>query len=123
VVKTVFRITLWAPFDDTFARVFAALDPSEFQQCFLNWVKSFSTLTQGEIVAIALARPQGFDGKTLRHSYDKGTDKAAIHMVSAWAINNSLVLGQIKVNQKSFLDYRYPRVAKGSSAFRVYCHH
>jgi hypothetical protein len=52
-----------------------------------------SSLTRGEIVAI--------DGKQLRHSYDKQADKSAIHMVSAWATTNRLVLGQVKVDEKS----------------------
>lgn len=81
------------PAHDTFARVFARLDPEQFQQCFLNWMKSISQLTQGEVIAI--------DGKTLRHSYDTGADKGAIHMVSAWASSNRLVLGQRKVSDKS----------------------
>ncbi len=48
---------------------------------------------KGEVIAI--------DGKTLRHSYDASEDKAAIHMVSAWATQNRLVLGQVKVDDKS----------------------
>lgn len=81
------------PSHDTFARVFARLNPEQFQQCFLNWIKSISKITQGEVI--------GIDGKTLRHSYDKGADKGAIHMVSAWATANRLVLGQVKVDEKS----------------------
>ncbi|MDJ0692700.1 MAG: ISAs1 family transposase, partial [Xenococcaceae cyanobacterium MO_188.B32] len=81
------------PSHDTFARVFSLLNPEELQQCFLKWVEAISLITFGEIVAI--------DGKTLRHSYDKSKNKSAIHMVSAWATNNSLVLGQKKVEGKS----------------------
>ena len=81
------------PSHDTFARVFAMLEPQEFQECFLNWVQSISKITDGEIVAI--------DGKTLRHSYDRGGQKGAIHMVSAWATEARLVLGQKKVDDKS----------------------
>jgi predicted transposase YbfD/YdcC len=81
------------PSGDTFSRVFSRLDPKEFQNCFLNWVKSISKLVAKEVVAI--------DGKTLRHSYDNGGDKKAIHMVSAWATELILVLGQVKVNEKS----------------------
>ena len=55
---------------DTFARVFARLNPEEFQQSFLNWVRSISKSFQGEVIAI--------DGKTLRHSYDHAQDKGAI---------------------------------------------
>lgn len=81
------------PSHDTFARVFARLNPEQFQQNFLSWIKSISNVTEGEVVAI--------DGKTLRHSYDKAQDKSAISLVSAWATNNRLVLGQIKVDEKS----------------------
>lgn len=81
------------PSHDTFARVFSRLDPEQFQNCFLNWVKSISKMVAGEVVAI--------DGKTLRHSYDSGSDKKAIHMVSAWATEQRLVLGQVKVDEKS----------------------
>ncbi len=81
------------PSHDTFWRVFRALDPLQFEQCFLAWVRELMHLTHGEIVAI--------DGKTLRHSYDRTSHKAAIHMVSAWATENHLVLGQRKVSEKS----------------------
>ena len=81
------------PSHDTFARVFARLNPEQLQQCFLKWIESISQITLGEIVAI--------DGKTLRHSYDRSNHKSAIHMVSAWATNNGLVLGQKKVDDKS----------------------
>ncbi len=81
------------PSHDTFARVFSLLNPEQLQQCFLKWIEAISLITFGEIVAI--------DGKTLRHSYDKSKDKPAIHMVSAWATNNGLVLGQKKVESKS----------------------
>ena len=81
------------PSPDTFNRVFAQLEPEQLQSCFLNWVKSISSLMPGKIVAI--------DGKTLRHSYAKSNDKSAIVMVSAWAQQNGLVLGQRKVDNKS----------------------
>lgn len=81
------------PFHDTFARVFARIDPQQLQNSFLSWIKSINKITEGEVIAI--------DGKTLRHSYDKGKDKGAIHMVSAWATTNRLVLGQCKVDEKS----------------------
>lgn len=81
------------PSHDTFNRVFARLNPEQLQDCFLNWVQSISSLVPGEIVAI--------DGKNLRHSYDKSNDQSAIVMVSAWAQQNGLVLGQRKVDNKS----------------------
>lgn len=81
------------PSHDTFARVFARLDPQEFQQCFVNWIEALRDLTAGQVIAI--------DGKTLRHSFDRASGRAAIHMVSAWASANHLVLGQVKVDDKS----------------------
>jgi predicted transposase YbfD/YdcC len=81
------------PTHDTFARLFARLDPEQMQQCFMSWIAVISRLTQGEIIAI--------DGKTVRGSYDSGNGKAAIHMVSAWASANRLVLGQRQVDAKS----------------------
>jgi predicted transposase YbfD/YdcC len=81
------------PSHDTIARLFAALDPESLQECFMSWVRAVAQLSQGEVIAI--------DGKTLRHSYDTGGGKRAIHMVSAWASQNRLVLGQVKVNDKS----------------------
>lgn len=81
------------PSHDTFARVFARLDPEQLRSCFLSWVRSVSRLSAGEVIAI--------DGKTVRRSYDEGQGKGAIHMVSAWASQNRLVLGQRKVDDKS----------------------
>jgi predicted transposase YbfD/YdcC len=85
------------PSHDTFNRVFSALDPEELEKGFVAWVSSIAKLTAGEVVAI--------DGKTLRGASEpskKGPDKKAIvHMVSAWANTNCLVLGQRKVDEKS----------------------
>lgn len=81
------------PSHDTFGRVFARVDPREFADCFTNWVKSVSQLTQGQVIAI--------DGKTLRRAHDRANGKSAIHMVSAWASANHLILGQTKVDNKS----------------------
>src|SRR5215470_8058865 len=81
------------PGHDTFRRVLSRLDPDELTQCFLSWTAALSDLSGGDIVAI--------DGKTLRHSLDRAASKAAIHMVSAWANTNRLVLGQLKVDDKS----------------------
>jgi predicted transposase YbfD/YdcC len=81
------------PSHDTFGRVFARLDPDEFQRFFLKWVGAVHEVTGGQVVAI--------DGKTLRRSFDRASKKAAIHMVSAWAEGNRLVLGQLKVDEKS----------------------
>jgi predicted transposase YbfD/YdcC len=81
------------PSHDTFGRLFARLDPEAFTRCFLAWVDAARTATNGEIIAV--------DGKTLRRSFDRANQKTAIHMVSAWAAANHLVLGQVKVDDKS----------------------
>jgi predicted transposase YbfD/YdcC len=81
------------PSADTFGRIFSQIDPVEFEHSFINWVEALSELTPGEVVAI--------DGKTLRRSHDHRHDQKAIHMVSAWASQNRLVLGQVKVDDKS----------------------
>jgi predicted transposase YbfD/YdcC len=81
------------PSHDTFGRVFAALDAAEFQRCFLEWVQAVHVLTAGQVIAV--------DGKTLRRSHDKRRGKAALHMVSAWASANRLVLGQVATDAKS----------------------
>lgn len=81
------------PSHDTFARVFARLDPEAFRQCFLRWITAVHQITRGQILAI--------DGKTLRRSFNRAQRKAAIHMVSVWATANRLVLGQVKVDAKS----------------------
>ena len=81
------------PSHDTFGRVFAALDADEFQRCFLEWVQAVNVMTAGQVIAI--------DGKTLRRSHDKRRGKAALHVVSAWASANALVLGQVATEAKS----------------------
>jgi predicted transposase YbfD/YdcC len=91
--RTFLELPNGIPSHDTFGRVFALLDPEQFQHCFLSWVQAISHITDGEIVAL--------DGKTLRRSHDGTLGKAAIHMVSAWASVNRLVLGQLKVDEKS----------------------
>jgi hypothetical protein len=91
--ETILELPSGIPSHDTFWRVFRSLDPEKFQRCFLNWMASLQALTEGEVIAI--------DGKQLRRSHDAGAGNAAIHMVSAWATANSMVLGQRKVDDKS----------------------
>jgi predicted transposase YbfD/YdcC len=81
------------PSHDTFNRVFNRLDPEQFQSCFISWIRAASQIIDGQVIAI--------DGKVLRRSHDQGIGKAAIDMVSAWATANHLVLGQVKVDEKS----------------------
>lgn len=92
-LKTFLGLPNGIPSHDTIARVFALLEPTQLQDCFVSWVKSIAELSSGEVVSL--------DGKSVRHSYNKGAGKGAIHMVSAWASANQLVLGQVKVDGKS----------------------
>ena len=90
---TFLSLTNGIPSHDTFNRVFSRIDPNQFMDCFLAWIHSLGSILDKEVVAI--------DGKTIRRSHDNGDNRAAIHMVSAWATQSSLVLGQIKTDEKS----------------------
>lgn len=79
------------PSHDTFERVFGMIEPTEFEKNFIKWVREISQKTDGEVVSI--------DGKTLCGS--KSGTRSAIHMVSAWANNNQMVLGQLATEEKS----------------------
>jgi predicted transposase YbfD/YdcC len=76
----------------TINRVFSAIDSDQFESCFIEWVNSISDLSKGQIIAI--------DGKTIRGAKSHGK-KSPIHMVSAWACESNLVLGQVKTAEKS----------------------
>ncbi|NEO95956.1 MAG: ISAs1 family transposase, partial [Moorea sp. SIO3G5] len=81
------------PSHDTFSRVFARINPEEFQNGFLSWVNSITQKLGVEVIAI--------DGKTLKQSYDRSQGQKALHIVSAWSSSHQLVLGQKKVQNKS----------------------
>jgi predicted transposase YbfD/YdcC len=81
------------PSHDTFGRVFARIQPEEFERSFMSWVKTIQEFTLGEIIAI--------DGKQLRGSRNQGEGQEAVDIVSAWANANELVLGEVKVDEKS----------------------
>lgn len=91
--RTFLELPNGIPSHDTFGRVFVLLNPDQFRCGFISWIQAISQVTAGEVVAL--------DGKTLRRSHDSTLGKTAIHMVSAWASNNRLVLGQLKVDEKS----------------------
>jgi len=92
-LETFLELPNGIPSHDTFERVFARLRPEQLQQCFLNWVQTVFNITDGQLISL--------DGKTLRGSYKRGGKQGMIHMVSAWASQNRLVLGQRKVSEKS----------------------
>ena len=91
-LKTFLSLPSGIPSHDTFNRVFAALDPEEMEKGFVAWVSSIARLSAGEVVAI--------DGKALCGTRETGK-KTLVHMVSAWAESNGLVLAQRKVDEKS----------------------
>lgn len=80
------------PSEDTINRVFSSIDSKEFERCFKDWVFELADGKMGNLIS--------FDGKTIRGAKNKGK-KSPIHMVSAWASDRNLVLGQIKVDEKS----------------------
>jgi predicted transposase YbfD/YdcC len=81
------------PSHDTFGRVFGGIDAEQFQACFVSWVQAVFHATKGQVIAV--------DGKQARRSHDRTNGKQAIHVISAWATANHLVLGQRKVDEKS----------------------
>lgn len=91
--KTFLELPNGIPSHDTFGRVFAAINPQEFENCFIEWVRTIHQLTQGQVIAI--------DGKQIRGSSMSEAGKSAIYMVNAWASANRLVLGQLKVDEKT----------------------
>ncbi len=92
-LKTFLELPKGIPSHDTFGRVFAKIKPDEFQKRFIAWVQAIEKLTAGQVIAM--------DGKKLRRSHDQEAGKEAIYMVSAWATQNQLVLGQTRVAEKS----------------------
>lgn len=92
-LKQFLKLEKGIPSHDTFGDVFRMIDAEEFQNRFMRWIEGVFTVTKGQVVAI--------DGKTVRRSHDKSIGKDAIHMVSAWASTNGVMLGQRKVDGKS----------------------
>jgi predicted transposase YbfD/YdcC len=91
-LKTFLELPHGIPSEDTINRVFSTLDSLKFETCFIEWVNSITDLNKGQVIAI--------DGKTIRGAKSHGK-KSPIHMVSAWACESNLVLGQIKTAEKS----------------------
>ena len=79
------------PSHDTFGRVFARLDPAALLDCLRRWLDALGAAVAGEVVAI--------DGKTLKGSFDTAAGQNPLHLVSAWACDARLTLGQVAVDQ------------------------
>ncbi len=91
-LKTFLELPQGIPSEDTINRLFSSIDSIQFETCFIEWVNSIADLSKGQVIAI--------DGKTIRGAKSHGK-KSPIHMVSAWACESNLVLGQIKTVEKS----------------------
>lgn len=92
-LKTFLDLPHGIPSHDTFGKVFAWMDPDEFQACFLAWIGEVAEMTTGQVIAI--------DGKTVRRSHDRGNGQKPLHLVSAWASANEMAIGQKKIEDKS----------------------
>jgi len=92
-LRTFLALPNGIPSHDTFRRVLMLLSPEKFSAVFLSWTQTLRAAVAAEVVAL--------DGKTVRRSFDVAKGRSAIHLVSAWASVNRLVLGQIKVDDKS----------------------
>ena len=92
-LKTFLALPNGIPSHDTFRRVFMLIDPDTFETCFAAWTRSLGDRVEREIVAI--------DGKTVRRSFDRGRAQGPLHLVSAWASERGLTLGQRAVDGQS----------------------
>lgn len=92
-LKTFLALPNGIPAHDTLGRVFRLINPAAFQQCFQQWVNALVAATAGRVIAI--------DGKTARRSFDRAAGQGPLHLISAWAAENHLTLGQLAVDGKS----------------------
>ena len=92
-LSTFLDLSNGVPSHDTVGRVFALLSTTQLTQAFQRWTEVMATTSRGKLIAI--------DGKTLRRSFKQAGEHAFVHMVSAWSQANQVVLGQVKVDDKS----------------------
>jgi predicted transposase YbfD/YdcC len=91
--RTFLELPHGIPSHDTFGRVFSMVEPEAFARCFTQWVQTVADVTEGKVVAI--------DGKAVRRSFDKASQKGCVHLVNAWVAENRCVLGQVACEEKS----------------------
>ena len=92
-LQTFLELPCGVPSHDTFGRVFALLCPKALQEGFIKWVQVLAQATRGRVVAI--------DGKTAHRSFDKAAGQGPLHVLSAWASESRLLLGQQACDSKS----------------------
>lgn len=92
-LKTFLALPRGVPRADTYRRLFERLEPSALEQCFQKWVE--------QIVSTAGAQVIPIDGKTVKGSYDRNKQQSSLHLVSAWASEHRILLGQVKVESKT----------------------
>jgi predicted transposase YbfD/YdcC len=101
-LRTFLALPNGIPSHDTFGRVFRRLDPDELRRCFLGWVQAVvgASAVGGEPGGLG-EQVVAVDGKTLRRSHDRGAGKGPLHLVSAWAVESGLAVGQVATEAKS----------------------
>ena len=92
-LSTLFALPSGVPHADTYRRLFERMAPDALERCFLGWVKQIVEGSGAQVIPI--------DGKTIKGSYDRNAKQSALHVVSAWASEHRLLLGQVKVASKS----------------------
>jgi predicted transposase YbfD/YdcC len=101
-LRTFLALPKGIPSHDTFGRVFRLLDPDELRRCFLGWVQAVVGASAAGSASGGLGEQVvAVDGKTLRRSHDRGVGKGPLHLVSAWAVESGLVVGQVATAAKS----------------------
>ncbi|MDM8556349.1 ISAs1 family transposase [Desulfococcaceae bacterium HSG7] len=101
---TFLRLPDGIPSADTFRRVFMLIDKDRFESCFISWINTVETVTEGQVIAI--------DGKTNRGTRDKTSGKSPIHVVSAWASENRITSGQVETEEKSDEIWAVPELSE-----------
>ena len=92
-LKSFLALPKGIPSHDTFRRFFAAVDRNQFAAALFQWTQALHEATGGRLISI--------DGKALRRSFARKTGKAMLHLVTAWASDNHLTLGQVACEEKS----------------------